>query len=415
MVYILQAMIASKKDEWLKAQENVIDEQNEGAEADDFSLTYASGFNVPGSDEVRSKTGISVQKTVKNKYRKKPVVPQRKSLRCANISKHNCSHNASDSRDVNSSITISRRSSISIRKREMSVGSPKYMKSVAPPRSNQCLNHKMLIKKRKMGRKSLKMVADVTDGSDEDESLNQSLTRLKIKRERACSISHSQFFDRVNDDIPCSSNIKHFSVLPTTQKLNIAAAVATHPMPSSSISHTSNSVDRYHLPGQKFSLNASSLMAYTNDFIIHNAVGSRRLFLATSPVIKNNPTVVRLARSNIARSCGSGINLVPNNSELARRRVILIRRHINQAPLLEPSIIQIPKQSGVDEGNINSVNNQDNTFPHMRSENLPFNRARPVSTSRPSLGDYERPRLFFRKQRLVNDDEKQSYNMKCDI
>ncbi|VDN04970.1 unnamed protein product [Thelazia callipaeda] len=56
-----EALIASKKDEWIKAQENAM-EQDEGDRQsdDDVSLTYLSGFNIPGSvEEVRSKASAS--------------------------------------------------------------------------------------------------------------------------------------------------------------------------------------------------------------------------------------------------------------------------------------------------------------------------------------------------------------------
>uniref|UniRef100_A0A0M3K995 Helicase domino (inferred by orthology to a D. melanogaster protein) n=1 Tax=Anisakis simplex TaxID=6269 RepID=A0A0M3K995_ANISI len=56
-----EAMIASKKDEWLKAHETVLeggdgDELND--DDDEFDVTYANGFKIPGSiDEVRNKRG----------------------------------------------------------------------------------------------------------------------------------------------------------------------------------------------------------------------------------------------------------------------------------------------------------------------------------------------------------------------
>ncbi|KAM3722487.1 Helicase ssl-1 [Dirofilaria immitis] len=56
-----KAMIDSKKDEWMKAQEDVMEEDSGEQQSDDeISLTYLSGFDVPGSvDEVRSKTSAS--------------------------------------------------------------------------------------------------------------------------------------------------------------------------------------------------------------------------------------------------------------------------------------------------------------------------------------------------------------------
>lgn len=54
-------MIDSKKDEWMKAQENVLEEGNSEQQSDDeISLTYLTGSDIPGSvDEVRSKTSES--------------------------------------------------------------------------------------------------------------------------------------------------------------------------------------------------------------------------------------------------------------------------------------------------------------------------------------------------------------------
>uniref|UniRef100_A0A915PWC4 Uncharacterized protein n=1 Tax=Setaria digitata TaxID=48799 RepID=A0A915PWC4_9BILA len=56
-----KALIDSKKDEWIKAQEDVMeDDSGEQQSDDEISLTYLSGFDVPGSvDEVRSKASAS--------------------------------------------------------------------------------------------------------------------------------------------------------------------------------------------------------------------------------------------------------------------------------------------------------------------------------------------------------------------
>ncbi|VDK74934.1 unnamed protein product [Onchocerca ochengi] len=67
-----KAMIDSKKDEWMKAQEDVMEEDSGEQQSDDeISLTYLSGFDVPGSvDEVRSKTSASRLATLRPQLQK---------------------------------------------------------------------------------------------------------------------------------------------------------------------------------------------------------------------------------------------------------------------------------------------------------------------------------------------------------
>uniref|UniRef100_A0A915AG66 Helicase ssl-1 n=2 Tax=Parascaris univalens TaxID=6257 RepID=A0A915AG66_PARUN len=79
-----EAMIASKKDEWLKAHETVMEgEPNEGD--DEFDLTYSNGFGVAGSvDEVRNRRYKSASNTVTTKNpppQKTRIVPVRSSSR----------------------------------------------------------------------------------------------------------------------------------------------------------------------------------------------------------------------------------------------------------------------------------------------------------------------------------------------
>ncbi|VDP21855.1 unnamed protein product [Onchocerca flexuosa] len=67
-----KAMIDSKKDEWMKAQEDVMEEDGGEQQSDDeISLTYLTGFDVPGSvDEVRSKTSASRLATLRPQLHK---------------------------------------------------------------------------------------------------------------------------------------------------------------------------------------------------------------------------------------------------------------------------------------------------------------------------------------------------------
>ncbi|MCP9257502.1 Helicase domino [Dirofilaria immitis] len=71
-----KAMIDSKKDEWMKAQEDVMEEDSGEQQSDDeISLTYLSGFDVPGSvDEIKATQSISesaiTNKTVVTKLKK---------------------------------------------------------------------------------------------------------------------------------------------------------------------------------------------------------------------------------------------------------------------------------------------------------------------------------------------------------
>ncbi|VDN36876.1 unnamed protein product [Gongylonema pulchrum] len=63
------AMFASKKNEWMKAQEDAMevdDDDEQHVDDEDLSLTYLSGYGVPGSmDEVRSKESTSRLSTSK--------------------------------------------------------------------------------------------------------------------------------------------------------------------------------------------------------------------------------------------------------------------------------------------------------------------------------------------------------------
>ncbi|KAL4003237.1 SNF2 N-terminal domain family protein [Acanthocheilonema viteae] len=67
-----KAMIDSKKDEWMKAQEDAMEEDNGEQQSDDeISLTYLTGFDVPGSvDEVRSKASASRLATLRPQLHK---------------------------------------------------------------------------------------------------------------------------------------------------------------------------------------------------------------------------------------------------------------------------------------------------------------------------------------------------------
>ncbi|VDO31283.1 unnamed protein product [Brugia timori] len=65
-------MIDSKKDEWMKAQEDAMEEDNGDNQSDDeISLTYLTGSDVPGSvDEVRSKPSASRLATLRPQLHK---------------------------------------------------------------------------------------------------------------------------------------------------------------------------------------------------------------------------------------------------------------------------------------------------------------------------------------------------------
>ncbi|KAK6102289.1 SNF2 N-terminal domain family protein [Brugia pahangi] len=67
-----KAMIDSKKDEWMKAQEDAMEEDNGDNQSDDeISLTYLTGSDVPGSvDEVRSKPSASRLATLRPQLHK---------------------------------------------------------------------------------------------------------------------------------------------------------------------------------------------------------------------------------------------------------------------------------------------------------------------------------------------------------
>uniref|UniRef100_A0A1I7VU53 Helicase domino n=1 Tax=Loa loa TaxID=7209 RepID=A0A1I7VU53_LOALO len=67
-----KAMIDSKKDEWMKAQEDAMEEDNGEQQSDDeISLTYLTGSDVPGSvDEVRSKASASRLATLRPQLHK---------------------------------------------------------------------------------------------------------------------------------------------------------------------------------------------------------------------------------------------------------------------------------------------------------------------------------------------------------
>uniref|UniRef100_A0A0R3RQ38 Helicase ATP-binding domain-containing protein n=1 Tax=Elaeophora elaphi TaxID=1147741 RepID=A0A0R3RQ38_9BILA len=67
-----KAIIDSKKDEWMKAQEDVMEENNGEQQSDDeISLTYLTGFDVPGSvDEVRSRASASRLATLRPQLHK---------------------------------------------------------------------------------------------------------------------------------------------------------------------------------------------------------------------------------------------------------------------------------------------------------------------------------------------------------
>ncbi|VDM39699.1 unnamed protein product [Toxocara canis] len=502
-----EAMIASKKDEWMKAHETVM-EVEPGEVDDEFDLTYSNGFGVPGSvDEVRNRrskgaasgAASCISITANSPLAKTRLVPLRSSSRLAAPPKTNLPTQISKDKSFHPQCRMALDSS----PRNNSKATPTASSSIASSKVKKRATKKERVSaqdnnsgtskqsKRQSGAKHAKK--EESSGSTEanlgHKSKKRSKNELSLRKEGNVVIVDS-------DDersLASSSNEKDnhsqkgrarnrkknplFSSPLVSPAPSRTAYTNQEPMPSSSsaimdtlpnakksddfrVPETSKSFPVLMVPLSPTSVVSSSSRVGRSSSTIRSVAASsvtrgvsvqsvpkgsfpsgttqRYVGVAATPTCMTQRSTTTTYMLTPAQSSSRALQRGATNCAPLQRRLVVVSRNsqdVNLIPSQQPIVplpITVISNTGttyrvVNTARSSAVSANPSVIPqqsytavgssgrrtagvatsgaaHATSSNLSVSRVTSSGYAKPSLGDYERPRLFFRKRAPLADD-----------
>ncbi|MFH4981903.1 hypothetical protein AB6A40_008612 [Gnathostoma spinigerum] len=400
-----EAMLASKKDEWIKAHENVLEEDNTGVEHDDddFFLTYPSGFG--NIDEVRKSRSSSVKTSVQNNKRGRAGVIRTSSTRhstripIANQPVASCSPPTSSPKKTYANslptptlFTRTSRSSTRPHSRSRKSIKPLISKRVSDLKNAARRSSRLI--RAGQATQTFPQKKDCTVGPD---------VFLPRKRGRPSLASKLAVASSAVADVAGTGTVNFPSasavMTPISQKTRFQCSAA-----SGSSASTVNF--------EESSLNSSSIQVTTDssNFVSSSFSSSA---CSQSPTFRSPPVVRLLTVSQTSDSSPDGRRLVasdmthqPTNSiyfspqeafrSSARRHFVIVRRSNSVVPQQR---VQLVNGLSTDNASCSSVGTSSSPPHLLKVRTRIASRHSADCNIKPSLGDYERPRLSYRKSR----------------
>lgn len=402
----LQALFASRKDEWIKAQEDVMEEDEDVGPVeqphhqrrndDEFSLTYLSGFGVPGSvDEVRSSKSSSSAST-----RVATATSGRQSSHVSTQSRALRPTTAVKTRTSPRNIQMKVSQSVPEKKAAITTSATSITnKTAAASNSKKIGNQNNLQNKSGSDSKQLSLKSHRQSSSTEETSfpqLSSKPTQLSQQRQWQQQLI-------VGPDEESSSCARVIPVSVAVTNASAAAAVARY---------TSSTLRRYSSQLPVSSLNPSRPLP------AHASLSSSRQFPSTSYGIPSRFTTFGPSTSSASSSsCGfvssvGGVKMSP-----VRRHFVFPRPPAAATGLddpqsswpIRPATTTCTTGVGPSRSSTQPVvvrYGGSGNFEFVKPTNTPYKvssqqaqeQQHPSQRIKPTLGDYERPRLFLRKR-----------------